>query len=134
LDPLDIPAIGRRFHALHDRLYGYELSKEGTGLELVNIRVTALGITDKPAAATEPFAGANPAAALKGRRPVYLAEAARFEPAPVYDGEKLRHGNRLVGPAVVESATTTVLVPPGWDLAMDGDGTAVLTWRAGGEG
>ncbi len=41
----DRPAIAAAFHAEHDRLYGYHLEAEGTGLELINVRVRAIGVT-----------------------------------------------------------------------------------------
>ncbi|MGH7003734.1 MAG: hydantoinase/oxoprolinase family protein, partial [Alphaproteobacteria bacterium] len=131
LEPLDFGAVAGRFHALHDRLYGYSLAAEGTGVELVNIRVTALGATDKPIGKPAPRRGEDAAHARKGARPAFLPDTLRFADVPVYDGDRLVHGNRLSGPAIVESVTTSVFVPPDWDLAMDGFGTAVLTmWRS----
>ena len=45
---------------------------------------------------------------------------------PVYDGDRLRHGNRLEGPAIVERITTTIFVPTGFTLAVDSFGGCVL--------
>ena len=41
-------AVRALFHARHDRLYGYALGEEATPVEILNIRVSALGSTDKP--------------------------------------------------------------------------------------
>lgn len=129
LDPVDFGAVAARFHAQHDRLYGYSLAAEGTPVELVNIRVTAFGVTDKPTSVPSQRGGPDASHARKGKRPVYLPDESRFVEAPVYAGERLIHGNRLPGPAVVEYVTTSIFVPPGWDLAVDGYGTAAMTAR-----
>jgi len=128
---LAIEAIGNRFHALHDRLYGYSLATEGTGIQLVNVRVTAFGVTDKPRGKPAPRRGEDARHAAKGTRDVYLPDERRFVQAPVYAGEKLEHANTLAGPAIVESVTTTLFVPPEWALTVDAYGTAVMTARAG---
>jgi N-methylhydantoinase A len=127
--PLAIGPIAGRFHALHDRLYGYSLAAEGTGIQLVNVRVTAFGVTDKPVGKPAPRRQKDAAHAMKDAREVYLPDERRFARVPVYAGEKLEHGNALSGPAIVESVTTTVFVPPDWDLAVDAYGTAVMTLR-----
>ena len=46
----DIDAMTAAFHRAHDRLYGYALAEEGTPVELVNLRLAAFGLTDKPVA------------------------------------------------------------------------------------
>lgn len=115
------------FHAAHDRMFGYALETEGTSVELVSIRVTASGETDKPALAREPDQGPDASHALKGRRPIYLASAKAFAEVPVYDGDRLRCGNRFCGPAIVEAVNTTVFVPDDFDLAVDAYGTIVMT-------
>jgi N-methylhydantoinase A len=126
---LAIETIANRFHTLHDRLYGYSLAAEGTGIQLVNVRVAAFGVTDKPVGKRAPRRETDAAHAAKGARDVYLPDERRFAAIPVYAGEKLEHGNALPGPAIVESVTTTVFVPPDWDLAVDAYGTAVMTIR-----
>jgi N-methylhydantoinase A len=46
---------------------------------------------------------------------------------PIYDGERLLAGNRMVGPAIIEERMTTVVIPPGFDCSMDRFGSYVLT-------
>ena len=33
---------------------------------------------------------------------------------PVYDGDRVRVGHLIQGPAIVEERFTTILIPPGW--------------------
>lgn len=123
----DFNTIKEMFHRAHDRLYGYALNEGDTAVELVNVRLCAIGLTEKPAIAAEPVLPDDPSGSLKGRRPVYLPGRQEIADVPVYDGDLLRHGNRLDGPAIVESPVTTILVPDGFGLWMDALGTAVLT-------
>ena len=36
---------------------------------------------------------------------------------PVYDGHRMRHGNRIAGPAMIEQVTTDVFVSRPYDCA-----------------
>jgi N-methylhydantoinase A/oxoprolinase/acetone carboxylase beta subunit len=47
----------------------------------------------------------------------------------VFDGEKLRCGNTLAGPAIVETADTTVVVHPGRTLRVDALGNFEITFQ-----
>ena len=130
LKSLDLETVTAMFHRSHDRMFGYDLAEEETPVELVNVRMTALGRTPKPALAVLPPAGADPSATRKGSRPIYEPAAADFVDAPVFDGRLLAPGNALSGPAIVETAVTTIFVPAGFDVGIDAVGTAVLTDRA----
>ena len=132
LKSLDLKTVTAMFHRSHDRMFGYDLAEEETAVELVNVRMTALGRTPKPGLEVRQDAGPDPSAALKGRRPVFEPAAAEFVDAPVFDGGLLAPGNALSGPAIVETAVTTILVPAGFDAGIDAVGTAVLTDRAVG--
>ncbi len=114
------------FHDRHDRLYGYALREEDAVVELVNLRLSALGRTGKPATQHEPLAEPGVAQLRKGSRSVFQPETGALAETPVYDGDRLRHGNRLEGPAIVERITTTIFVPSGFTLAVDSFGGCVL--------
>ncbi|MBI2162253.1 MAG: hydantoinase/oxoprolinase family protein [Candidatus Rokubacteria bacterium] len=121
-DAGDASGVSKRFNEAHDRLYGYALP--GTPLELVNVRAVATGLTDKPRL---PEVGPGAAhEARRGRRAMWLAEERAFAEAAVYDGARLGAGARLDGPAIVELAMTTVVVPRGWRLECDRRGSFVL--------
>jgi N-methylhydantoinase A len=128
----NLDEIRRLFSREHNRLYGYDLYAEGTQVELVNIRLSTIGLVQKPALPVEPFAGADARAARKGRRPMYLGTREEFFDVDVYDGDRLRHGNALEGPALIETVNTTVVVPEGFHLSIDAVGTCVLTATDGG--
>jgi N-methylhydantoinase A len=126
----DWQAIRAAFDDRHDRLYGYALRGEYAGAELVSARLTALGETDKPPLTHQPLADSDAVHARKGEREVYQPDAGKFAQTPVYDGDRLRHGNCLAGPAIVEKVTTTIFVPAGFTLAVDAFGGCVLEDQA----
>lgn len=123
----NLSGLAERFHQAHDRLYGYSLPE--SPLELLNIRVTLLGVTEKPSFQGEPYAGVSAEAARSGEREIFLPGEKKFRSVPVYDGHALRHGNRFEGPAVVELSTTTVVVPEEFDVECDRLGSLVLGRR-----
>ncbi|HEY4636176.1 MAG TPA: hydantoinase/oxoprolinase family protein, partial [Rhodospirillales bacterium] len=83
--------------------------------------------TRKPALRREPRRAPGCASALKGRRAAYLSERRGFRRIPVFDGDRLGHGNRLRGPAIIECANTSILVPPGWRAEYDASGNCNLS-------
>jgi N-methylhydantoinase A len=128
----DAEGIARAFHAEHNRLYGYSLETERTPVELINVRVQAIGVVEKPRYRKEDWAGEDAARALKGRRSLYVPEANAFRTVPVYDGHKLGFGNRIAGPAMIEEVTTAVFVSESYDCAVDAYGSFAL-YRKGRE-
>lgn len=110
-----LAAIGDAFHRRHDALYGY--SMPGAPLEFMNLRLTAVGVTDKPSFSKYPFIGEDASPARKGSRQAYFN--GEFADTPVYDGLKMGNGNFVPGPAIIEQPTTTIIVTPEFDLTCD---------------
>jgi N-methylhydantoinase A len=123
----DFVAITEAFHRAHDRLYGYALDEEGTEIDLVNVRMTAIGISEKPELHREPLRRNGIAELRKGRRPVYLPSHSDFAAVDVYDGDAMGHGHALDGPAILEQRNTTVFVPNGYRVRCDALGSYLLT-------
>jgi N-methylhydantoinase A len=124
--------LEERFHAEHHRLYGYSLVEEQTPLELINLRARAIGITDKPGASAEDRDGPDASHAHKNDRSVWVPEDGDFRSMPVFDGHRLRPGNRVSGPAVVEQRNTTLFMDATFDMVVDGVGSFVV-YRRGKE-
>ncbi len=122
----DSEAIATAFHEEHNRLYGYCLREQDVPMEIVNIRITAVGTTDKPSfARTLQFDG-NLDRAKKGARSVYIPEKGRFEAVQIYNGHVLAHGDLVKGPAIIELETTTIFVSPGFNCICDRFGSFVV--------
>lgn len=111
----DLELVVREFHARHDALYGY--SMQGAPVELINLRVTARGLTPKPKFARARAATAPVEKTRIGRRKAWFDGA--FREVPVYDGLALQNGHVVRGPAIVSQPTTTIVIPPDFDLRCD---------------
>ena len=55
----------------------------------------------------------TPEGALKGSREVYFTKPGKgFYKTEIYDYDRLRPGNRVKGPSVIETRITTIVIPP----------------------
>ena len=122
-----ISAIVDAFHDRHEALYTY--SERSAEVEVVNLECMVIGKVAPPA--TQQLQTDRPEAghACTGSRTVLFDERCEAVETPVYDGERVRVGNRIDGPAVLEEATTSVLVRPGWSLVLEPSGTYRLARR-----
>ena len=115
----------RDFDRRHGRQYGYSNPMRPT--EVVHVRVTATGLTDKPSL---PFSrprrrsGAAPTAVRPGRF------GGRAVPVAFHRWDRLAPGVEGRGAAVITGGEATVVVPPGFRFRVDGYGNVVVT-RAG---
>jgi N-methylhydantoinase A len=121
---LTIPAgdgLLERFHAEHDRVYGFAAPAEA--VELVSVRVASVGRIDKPPARTlEHGTAPEP----KERRDVYFAETDGYVDCPIYDRYALPAGASLAGPGVIEEFDSTTVVHPGFAVSVDGTGNLII--------
>jgi N-methylhydantoinase A len=110
-----------RFHDAHERLYGY--SYRGTQLvEIVNVRVTGIGIIDKPRVAAADTADRAEAKASRTRQVCFEASVE----CPIYVREELSPGSWLRGPAVIEEYGSTTVVQPEQEVKVDAYGNLTL--------
>ena len=116
--------IGLAFHAVHRRTHGHAM--EGDPVEVVNYRVSAVGISSKP----ELVGGWNSDAnAFKGRRDVFFENGRLF--CPVYERRWLKPGCQIDGPAVVEQTGSTTLLCPRQSARVDTYGNLIITLAEG---
>ena len=122
LDGVDVTApnlieqVTERFHRRHEELYTY--SAPDQEVVLVNVRLAVVG--ELPLLPAEPILEWHGTTSPQGRRRAYVDT---WVEVPVYHLDALRPGQRVEGLAMVESATTTVLIrtadralvtPRGW--------------------
>ena len=108
-----------RFDDLYEQTYGKGSGYREAGKEIVNFRVTAIGEIDKPNIKKYPLEKKDPDHALKGGRDVYFEESGDFVATWIYDFERMTPGTELLGPAIVETPVTTIVVNPMDRLVMD---------------
>jgi N-methylhydantoinase A len=121
------------FHKVHQQRFSY--ASQDDPVEIVNLRVKAVGKTDKPQFQRQPLGGVDPRQAHIGYKQVHFADAsnaraARPIPAALYQRERLVPGNIVVGPAVLFQFDTTTIVPGGWNATVDEWGNLVVEDRA----
>ena len=120
--PSAIPGIVAAFHAAHQRVYSHH--RPDDPVEIVNLRAVHRYPLPRPRLAREaPAAGAG-ADAVKGTRRAWFDGAGR--PTAVYERSRLPAGEAIAGPAIVEQADTTTIVPPGWAAVRDVAGNLIL--------
>ncbi|ORE96201.1 hydantoinase/oxoprolinase [Stappia sp. 22II-S9-Z10] len=119
---IDEAGITERFHAEHDRLYGFR--EDETPIETATVRLGVIGRV-APVALPEPDA-ATPEP--RGHRPVWHRGAQVR--AAVYQRADIGRGAVIAGPAIVEQLDTTTFVLPGWRAVADRLGTLHLSREA----
>lgn len=103
------------FHRIHHARYGY--SQTETPIEIVNVRVRAVGHVTPPTIPTRPLGSADPTAAQWEDRPVVLLQG--MQPVPHYWGNRLCPGHEINGPAILVLDDTTVYLGPTDHAAID---------------
>lgn len=111
------------FHTMHERLYGYR--NQAKPVEIVNIRLRARGLPEKPEFQGKPLGSSiPPAAALLETREVVFD--GKVHDTKVYERDLLEPGNMIQGPAVMVEYSSTVCVPPFAKLTVDGYGNIIM--------
>lgn len=111
----DIESVIQAFHDRHKELYTFNMHWKGVEFLTFRVRATA---PKKPIRmqSTEP-AGPDASGAIKGHRKAWF-EGQRLD-TRVYEGTKLAAGNLIEGPAIIEDAATTVVVPASYLCTVD---------------
>ena len=125
---LTIPAgegLLERFHAEHDRTYGFNAPAEP--VEVVSLRLTCIGRIAKPRPSRLDTGGP---VVPKQRRPVYFAEAGEYVDCPIYDRYALPAGAVLTGPVVIEEFDSTTVVHPSFTARVDDTGNLIIEKEA----
>ncbi|MEM7543443.1 MAG: hydantoinase/oxoprolinase family protein [Pseudomonadota bacterium] len=120
LAPADVERMAGGFHDTHERLYTYCLRE--MPVDMNGWRLTATGKLPPLDLEAQALGDPDPGSAQIGARPLYFPEENGFRDTPIFNGEALHPGMVLDGPAVVELATTTVVVFPGHVLSVNAYG------------
>ena len=122
-------ALRTLFVKRYEQLYGRGSALAGAQLETVVCRLRAKALTPQPKLLRARKATSRvPRAALRKQRQIYWPDLAKRRATAVYDGERLVAGNKIAGPAIVETADTTVVVQPRTRLRVDELGNFELTF------
>ncbi|MGH2662960.1 MAG: hydantoinase/oxoprolinase family protein [Actinomycetota bacterium] len=110
------------FHREHEREYGH--ADRDQELQVVHARVFGRAKVDHPALEAQPEGDEDPSKARVGSR------AVRFEAGvaetDVYQRERLEPGNQIQGPAIVQEASSTMVLPPAATAKVDRFGNLII--------
>jgi N-methylhydantoinase A len=118
-----VAALLQNFHQQHKQLYGFALEQ---AVEIVTLRVSALGQLNRLPALSLNGETGPPEQALIGKRPVYFEKTGGFVDCPRYRREKLAPNFTIAGPAILEQTDSTLVVSPGWWGQVDASGNLIL--------
>ncbi|PSN87780.1 hypothetical protein B9Q00_07780 [Candidatus Marsarchaeota G1 archaeon OSP_C] len=101
------------FHDVFEERYGYSLRQNE--VEIVNLRLSAIGVTSKPVFKKHEKVKEQPKALAK-RSVVFKTEEVT---ASLYKRETLKAGQVVYGPCVIHAMDSTILVPPNFFVEVD---------------
>ena len=119
----DVAALVADFHKTHREVFAVD--DPTSAIETVGWNATArcrIG-SSEPGRVRD-----VPSAATLARRPVYFGGTG-WSDAAVYRFEALTGDDAVVGPAVVESAFTSIVIDPGYTARRDATGTLVIDMK-----
>ena len=110
---------------MHEQRFSY--ARPDAMVEVVTLRLSAIGETEKPARTSEPLTDADPSDARISQNSVIFD--GDVYPTDFYQRESLRPGNRIEGPAIITEFSATTVVPPNFFGAVDVYGNLILEQR-----
>lgn len=115
LTPEKLLQTAHDFHDAYEKEYTYRLE---AALEFVGLHIVARAEVGKLEPTKVPTSGRELGTAVKGRRDVDFALEG-VHPSDIYDGDLLEPDMHFEGPAVVETAGTTIVVHPDNRVQID---------------
>ena len=114
MNDVSVKDLGERFHAEHERTYGF--SAPGEPIQLVNVRLTAIGDIAKPKLQKVQSTSAD---AQIANRQVYFEESNGFVDCPIFDRYKLVANQQISGPGILAELDSTTLLHPNSTATVD---------------
>lgn len=121
----DLDAAVAQFHERYLATYGIDMVAP---VQFVTCRIRAVSPVQKPEPVRSSLVTSQPTPL--GERPVYFAEFGEHRATPVYRWEDAGPGSAFAGPAIIEGAATSIVVPPTWSGTVDAMRNVVLVRSA----
>ena len=119
---LDAADIRGRFEAEHDRQFGHV--QPGGAIEITRLRAAGTGLLTPLVHQKQELV--RQAAKPSGARSVWLGSNLGWHSTPVFEPGAMTPGREVLGPAIIDEATTTVLIGVGDRLIVDAIGGYML--------
>ena len=127
IGPKELEGITEAFHRRHKALFTFDMTQRE--VEFLNVCLKATMRQEPLKLAEIPQGSGKPDQALKRHRPVLWSLAKGFEETPAYDGTRLKCGDRIAGPAIIEEPATTVVIPVSYNCTVDKVKNYILSRR-----
>jgi N-methylhydantoinase A len=111
-----------QFHAMHKQRFSY--ARPEAMVEVVTLRLSAIGETEKPVLTSEPLTDADLSDARIAQNDVIFD--GEVYPTNFYQRESLCPGNQIEGPAIITEFSATTVVPPNFSAVVDVYGNLIL--------
>ena len=119
--------IAQRFHQAHQTVYGHHSPQQS--VHLVNLRVVAVGKLPRSYASRPVQGRSGPLAQARvGSRQVFFRETG-LTACPIYERERLPIDTPIPGPAILEEASSTIVVYPNQQATATQWNTITITSR-----
>lgn len=106
------------FENTYEQVFAASAKYPQAGYEILQVGLVATAPKIKPQLKRYPLAGIEPTKkSVKGKRDCYFE--GKWIGTPIFDWSELKPGNAIDGPAMVESATTNIVLPPGKSIHID---------------
>jgi N-methylhydantoinase A len=114
----DLDRLINTFEEMYSEVYTVAGKYPEAGYEIPEVGIIAGVPKVKPKLKKYKPGGKKPESrSLKGRRKCYFNQ--QWLDSPVYTWNLLLAGNEIKGPAILEEATTTMVIPPDWHVSID---------------
>ena len=124
----NVASICADFEARHQRQFGH--FQPNGRIEIVQLRLVCIARLSRLQRPDLSMTNAVPAP--YERRSVHLDMQSGFRMLPVYDGNSLRPGQKLNGPALIEESNTTILIGIGDRMEIDASDNFLIHVAAAG--
>jgi len=109
-DGNDLAKLIDDFHMAHEQVFG--IMEPGQLIECVNWSARAISETPEFTIIERDRDKGNSLSGKNGKRKAFFKESGGMVNTSIYRGDNLRDGELLHGPAIIEEATTTIVIPP----------------------
>ena len=123
LDADGLDRLVERFHQQHEQTYTF--CDRGAPVEIVNLRVSAVGGVDKVSLPPIETVSEGTVPAARARRQVIFGDTGSCDTL-VYARDDLRAGHRIEGPAIIDQVDTTTVILPGHVARVDAYGNLIV--------
>ncbi len=129
----DVWAFYKRFEQEFSEAFSPLIVNLPGGVYIETFILKAIVPSHKVELVAQELHGPDPEVARKGSRSAYWPESKTWIETPVYAQDRLLPGNEVMGPAILESEYTTVVIPPQMMYRVDAYGLGIMSATKGEE-